>query len=150
MANIEMLKKMLIFDEGKKKKAYKDSEGIWTIGVGRNIEDPGLSDQEIDFLLENDIQRRLVHPQMQDLLKDIDDTRQSVLIDMSFMGIRKLMGFKNMIAAIKDGDFNEAAKEMLSSSKYPGEPSLWSTQVGPRATRLAYMMKTGKIHEDYN
>ena len=40
--------------------AYKCPSGYWTVGVGRNI-DPnggiGLSDEEIDFLLEGDIAR---------------------------------------------------------------------------------------------
>ena len=149
MANIELLKKMLELDEGKRNKVYQDTEGIWTIGIGRNLEDPGLSDQEVYYLLENDIQRRLVDARMQDVIKDLDPVRACVIIDMSFMGISKLMGFVNMIAALKAKDFAEAEWQMMNSSKNKGKPSKWSTQVGPRAPRLAYMMKTGTIHKDY-
>lgn len=141
MANIELLKRMLVRDEGKKNTVYEDTEGIKTIGVGRNLEDPGLSDQEVMILLDNDIQKRLVDARMQSLIKDLDPIRQNVLINMAFMGIHKLMGFKNMIAAIKRGDYDTAAKEMIASK--------WASQVKSRSTRLAYMMKTGKIHEDY-
>lgn len=150
MANIELLKRMLVLDEGKGNKAYKDTEGIWTIGVGRNLEDPGLSDQECYYLLDNDIQRRLVDARIHSIIEDLDPVRQCVIIDMSFMGIRKLMGFVNMIAALKIKDFDEAEWQMLNSSKNPGKPSKWSMQVGPRASRLAFMMRTGKIHKDYN
>ena len=41
--------------EGVEKTVYNDSEGIPTIGVGRNLRDRGLSDDEIDYLLSNDI-----------------------------------------------------------------------------------------------
>jgi lysozyme len=141
MPSIDLLKKMLILDEGKKNRAYKDTEGIWTIGVGRNIEDPGLSDQEVYYLLDNDIQKRLVDGRIEDIVKDLDPVRSCVIVNMSFMGITKLMGFKNMIAAIKDQDFDRAAREMLNSK--------WAGQVKSRSIRLAYMMKTGTIHEDY-
>ncbi|KKM68064.1 hypothetical protein LCGC14_1464610 [marine sediment metagenome] len=149
MANIDLLKKMLVLDEGKRNTVYPDSQGIMTIGIGRNLEDPGLSDQECYYLLDNDIQRRLVDSRIQSIIKDLDPVRACVIIDMSFMGISKLMGFVHMRGALSIKDFDEAEWQMLNSSKNKGEPSLWARQVGPRATRLAYMMKTGTIHEDY-
>ena len=150
MADITLLKKMLELDEGKRNTVYPDSQGIMTIGIGRNLEDPGLSDQEVNYLFENDIQKRLVDGRIQDVIKDLDPVRACVIIDMSFMGVTKLMGFVNMIAALKRKDFDEAEWQMLNSSKNEGEPSKWSVQVGPRAPRLAYMMRTGTIHKDYN
>ena len=52
---IEMLKR----HEGVRSKVYMCSAGYETIGVGRNIADSGLglSDDEIDYLLNNDIER---------------------------------------------------------------------------------------------
>jgi lysozyme len=45
--------------EGRRKKAYKDTKGIWTIGVGHTgpevKEGLTISDAEIDRLLEEDI-----------------------------------------------------------------------------------------------
>jgi lysozyme len=45
--------------EGRRKKAYKDTKGIWTIGVGHTgpevVEGLTISDAEIDRLLEEDI-----------------------------------------------------------------------------------------------
>ena len=45
----------LRFHEGVKNHVYKDHLGIETIGVGRNLVDRGLTDEEVDFLLSNDI-----------------------------------------------------------------------------------------------
>ena len=52
---VEMIKR----HEGVKSKVYLCSAGYETIGVGRNISESGLglSDDEIDYLLQNDIQR---------------------------------------------------------------------------------------------
>ena len=141
MADITLLKKMLEFDEGRSNTVYPDSQGIWTIGVGRNLEDPGLSDQEVEMLLDNDIQKRLIDGHIENVIKDLDPVRACVIIDMAFMGISKLMGFKKMLAALAIQDYDTAASEMLDSK--------WAVQVKSRSTRLAYMMKTGTIHEDY-
>ena len=51
------LEKLLIKHEGYQKKAYEDSVGVVSIGVGRNLDDLGLSDEEIMYLLNNDIIR---------------------------------------------------------------------------------------------
>lgn len=53
--NIEQLKKELIRDEGFRSKPYKCTAGKLTIGVGRNIEDNGITEDEAMYLLENDI-----------------------------------------------------------------------------------------------
>ena len=51
--------------EGVKHFAYRDSEGILTIGCGRNISSSpinkgiGVSDDEIDYMLQNDIERTI-------------------------------------------------------------------------------------------
>lgn len=142
MANIELLKKMLILDEGKSNTVYLDTKGIPTIGIGRNLRDPGLSDQECYYLLDNDITKRLLDSRIENIVKNLDPVRSCVIVDMSFMGISKLMDFKKMLAALAIEDYDTAAREMLDSK--------WAGQVKDRSTRLAYMMKTGTIHEDYN
>ena len=56
---LKKLKEMLEAHEGKKSHAYQDVGGKWHIGIGRNI-DPsglGLADDEIEYLLDNDIVR---------------------------------------------------------------------------------------------
>lgn len=131
------LQLQLIQHEGKKSKIYKDSLGIETIGVGRNLRDKGLSEDEILYLLKNDINECLTD--LRDFLPyfdDLDDTRQRVLLDMRFnLGPTRFRGFKNMLKAVKDSRFTDAAKAMLDSK--------WSKQVKSRAKRLARMLETG-------
>ncbi len=135
--NVNKLIKELRRDEGVRNTVYKDSLGIETIGVGRNLVDRGLSDTEIDLLLENDI--ILAERDARDLIKvfdELSDARQRVVVNMSFnLGKPRLSGFKRMIAAINDHDYHQAAIEMLSSR--------WAKQVGIRADRLADMMLVG-------
>jgi lysozyme len=100
--------------------------------------DVGLSDDEIDYLLMNDLKRVEI-----DLDKhlpwwsQLDTVRQRVLIDMCFnLGIKGLLGFKNTLAYVKAGQYKQAKTNMLKSK--------WASQVGKRAQRLAAMMETGK------
>ena len=59
-----------------------------------------------------------------------------MLADMCFnLGINRLLGFKNTLAAIKAGDYEAAADGMLAS--------MWAKQVGKRAHRLIKMMREG-------
>ena len=127
----------LIKEEGMCLKPYRCSKGKLTIGVGRNLDDKGLSNEEALFLLQNDIQEAITSlkkefPFFQSLSMD----RQIVLIDMCFnLGINRLKGFKKMIKAIEEKDYSLASKEMLSS--------LWAKQVGARSKDLAHLMETG-------
>lgn len=135
--NRELLVYELSRDEDVRTKPYKDSVGKLTIGVGRNLDDKGLSKAEINILLNNDI-----NDSEADLdrtfpwWRQLNDNRQRVLLNMCFnLGIKRLAGFKNMLKDVQNGLFDRAAVEMLDS--------LWARQVGGRAVRLAKMMKNG-------
>lgn len=136
METVKRLKDMLIRHEGLKLKPYLCTAGKLTIGVGRNIQDRGITYQEAMMLLENDI--RLIKAQLSqhEWFFSLDLIRKEVIIDMAFMGVAKLLGFKKMIAAIEKGDYREAAFEMLDSD--------WANQVGDRAAELALMMESGE------
>jgi lysozyme len=124
-------------DEGVRKTVYRDSLGIPTIGVGRNLESPGLSDSEIQLLLVNDVSTR--GEELSEALSwysELDQVRQEILINMGFMGIAKLLQFHNMLTLMQAKKWDEAAEAMLDSK--------WATQVGARATRLAQQMRTGE------
>ena len=135
------LKSQLLREEGAESCAYQDSLGFWTIGVGRLIDarkGGGLSNDEIDFLLENDIKTKtrevlLALPWMPRL----SEPRQAVLIGMAFqMGIGGLLKFKRALGSIEDGQYAEAAVEMLESK--------WGNQTPERAYRMAKQMETGE------
>ena len=135
--NLTALKEELIRDEGLRLKPYRDTVGKLTIGVGRNLDDVGITKDEAMHLLECDIRR--VKADLDLALswwRGLDDVRQRALVNMAFnLGITRLMGFKNTLAAIRAGNYVDAAKGMLDSK--------WATQVGERATRLAAMMVEG-------
>ena len=124
--------------EGVKDTLYKCTSDKWTIGVGRNLEDVGLSEEEIDFLLLNDIIRT------KDLMdnympwhKDLDEVRQEALINFVFnVGIGTAMKFKNGMSSLEEGDYPSAAAHMLDSA--------WAKQVGDRAIEITQMIETGE------
>ena len=123
--------------EGVEHKPYTDTVGKLTIGVGRNLDDRGLSDHEIDFLLQNDIQ--LVEEELDQWWphwRSLNQTRQLVVADMMFnMGRPRLSQFKMFLAALQAANYEMASTEMLDSK--------WAGQVKGRATTLADMMSTG-------
>jgi len=132
-----VLAKQLELHEGRRAHPYRDTVGKLTIGVGRNLDDKGLSEEEIDVLLDNDITEA-----WQELTRSLswfpslDDVRQHVLLDMAVnLGVAGLLQFKKMLAACERRDFDGAAAEMLDSK--------WATQVGDRAKTLDRMMRTG-------
>ena len=131
----EQLKK----HEGLKLKPYTDTVGKLTLGIGRNLEDKGITEQEALFMLNNDVDyfySKLC--QRVNWMKTLDDARQNVLVNMAFnLGIAGLMSFKKMLLACEHGNFKIAATEMLNST--------WAEQVGYRANELAEQMRTGQI-----
>jgi len=126
--------------EGLELQPYKDTVGKITIGIGRNLDDKGISKKEAYYLCENDIKEVTKQLQKYEWFTQLKDVRKRVLIDMAFnLGIAGLLSFKNMIQCLKDKEFVAAANEMINSK--------WHQQVKTRAFRLEKMMRTGK---DYN
>lgn len=126
-------------DEGTVPHAYQDSLGYWTIGVGRLIDarkGGGLSPDEIDYLLNNDIEEKTAYVLTAfPWASKLSEPRLAVLINMAFqMGIHGLLQFKRMLGSVEDGQYGEAAVEMLDSK--------WAKQTPARAMRLAVQMET--------
>jgi len=131
------LRDLLIKHEGLRLKPYTDSVGKLTIGVGRNLEDVGLTGLEATYLLANDIQRVCKEVECFDWINDLSVTRQDVVLSMVFnLGLSGFKKFKKLIEALRTGNYEEASRQMLDS--------LWAKQVGPRAIDLANMMKFDK------
>jgi lysozyme len=128
-------------EEGSKRHAYQDHLGWWTIGVGRLIDERkggGLSDDEIDHLLRNDI-ARLEREVLSALpwAAALNEPRQAVLIGMAFqMGVAGLLGFAQTLAAVRDERYAHAAGLMLQSQ--------WARQTPARARRMARQMESGE------
>ena len=133
---IEMLRK----HEGVETHAYVDTVGKVTIGVGRNIDKNlglGLSDDEIDYLLANDLQR--VEAELSQTFEwydDLNDARKDAMMDICFnLGLPRLMLFKKSLAAMSNRHYEIAAVELLDS--------LWARQVGQRAITISEIVRTG-------
>jgi len=134
---LDILKDELIRDEGLKLKPYRCTAGKLTIGVGRNLDDVGISASEASMLLEHDINRVITQLNLHlPWWANLTEARQRVLVNMTFnLGIVGLLKFKNTLALIQAGKYQDAAKAMLQSK--------WASQVGERARRLAKMMGEG-------
>jgi lysozyme len=139
----------LIRDEDERLRWYYCTAHKRSIGVGRNLDDVGISalgTRQLGINLASCIARGITQPQSRVLLgNDIDRTeqaldqrlpwwrkldgvRQRVLMNMCFnMGIVKLLGFRQALAAMQAAEFERAAEEMADSD--------WHNQVGDRAIR---------------
>ena len=130
----EQLKK----HEGLKLKPYTDTVGKLTLGVGRNLIDKGITEQEALFMLNNDVD--YFYGKLCSRINwfwAINDARQNVLVNMAFnLGIGGLLTFKKTLTLIGEAKYELAAKEMLNSK--------WARQVGYRAEELAEQMRTGE------
>ncbi len=129
--------------EGVKSHAYKCTANMITVGVGRNIDENGgigLSDDEINYLLENDIKRCKQELISLSWFIDLDSVRQDAIVNLCFnLGLTRLMGFKNAMAAMAEGDYERAADEFYDSR--------WAKQVKSRADEVCEMIRTGRYPE---
>jgi lysozyme len=125
----------LRIDEGKRPKPYLDTAGFTTIGIGRNLSDHGLSEDEIEYLFGNDLRTAYWECANQiPCFVALDDDRQGVLLNMMFnMGWPRLSKFVLFLQALEAGDWAMAADQMINSS--------WYGQVGARAVRLVTRMR---------
>lgn len=132
--SIEMLKR----HEGCKLLPYQCTAGKATIGYGRNIEDTGISIEEAEFMLANDVERCIIDlSEKTDYFGTLCEQRQAVLVNMLFnLGWGRFNRFRKVIKAVRDGDYLRASVEMMDS--------LWADQVGDRAKELALIMRNGE------
>jgi lysozyme len=128
--------------EGYKRFPYLCTSGALTVGCGRNLRDKGISEREAEMLLLNDLAEAT-----QEVLrnipfaKDLSRNRLNVLVMLTFnIGIGGALGFRKMLMALKNGDYDKAADELLASK--------WSKQVKGRADELALIMRTDKFPTD--
>ena len=124
--------------EGRRAFPYEDSVGKLTIGVGRNLDDRGLSTDEIDLLLSNDQLIAYKEATKLTFFENLDVVRQMVVVDMIFnMGFPRFIGFVKTINALSVGNYKLAAVEMQDSK--------WYRQTGRRAKALIIAMHSGEL-----
>lgn len=145
------LKERLMVHEGIELKPYLDccgkpwrectcapeKKGKLTIGVGRNLDDVGISQDEAMHLLSNDIAKAREDADTFYWFGNLDQPRQDVIVEMVFnLGLVTFREFKEMIKATANGNYHLASAEMMSSH--------WASQVGMRAVTLAKIMLSGE------
>ena len=125
--------------EGLRLTAYQDTLGNWTVGFGHTPAFSGqtITEAEAESLLIQDLSAA-----QSSLLSSLpwcfslSVPRYCVLWNMTFnMGIGHLLEFRLMLAAVRNANYSEAARQMMNS--------LWAEQVKERATELAEQMETG-------
>jgi lysozyme len=153
-SNLKLLRDELIRDEGMRLKSYRDSVGLWTIGVGHLLGSERrmlrITPAEADALLAADIEeaekiaRALVPEMLYWMYGDpggpgssgpSDPVRARALINMAFNLGPRLAGFKIFLAALRAHEWLAASEAMMLSK--------WARQVGKRAERLRDMILTG-------
>ena len=131
---IEQLK----IHEGFRSNVYTCSGGKKTVGYGRNLQDIGISEEEAEMLLKNDIyeatnQLLNAFP----FMATFSDVRISAMINFTFnVGIGTVRKFSNTIEYLKNKDWDAAADEMMDSK--------WAEQVGDRAIQITEQIRTGR------
>lgn len=154
------LYQMLRHDEGEKLELYKDSEGFWTIGIGRLItKNPSYQEalgvlssytgdmtgritqvQSEKFLTEDILRatRSIERSVLNKTYNQLNDARRMALVNMVFqLGLSGVLGFKKMIHHLQLGNWSAVAAEALDSK--------WARQTPNRARRVATVIKTGSL-----
>lgn len=142
-------------DEAFDPEPYKDTLGIWSLGIGRNLEANPLTGTEWKQLLDaGEILLTLNHQGARRLLKTgaqdtytqcavtfkwwggLDEVRRDTIANLCFnIGLTRLVAFRKMLDAMNVRDYERAAAEL--------QDSRWFTQVGKRGPRLVNQLRTG-------
>jgi lysozyme len=149
---MEAIEDRLEREEGKRRMPYLDccgkswrvcvcaKKGTLTIGIGRNLDDVGISENEIEYLLQNDLGR--VRAELDQALpwwRSLDMIRQQVMVDLGFnlgvltpVGKAKLLTFTTTLELIRTGQYAAAAARLRTLP--------WHGQVGRRAIEIEAML----------
>ena len=139
---IDQIKEDLKRHEGVMYEVYLDTEGLPTAGIGHLLEGnpdfkvgDAVTEEQVDAWFEEDCAEAV--EDCEAIFTDFEalpETVQRVIVNMAFnLGRTRLGKFKNMIAAIEEGDYNRAADEMMDSR--------WYVQVKTRGVELVEMMR---------
>lgn len=148
-----LLRQELHGDEGIVLKVYDDATGRPigpgthvvgnpSIGVGRNLSGRGVSAQESETLLTNDLGdcERELAPTMP-WVATLSPGRQTAIYSLYFnLGLGNPARFEakwpKFLQQMQTGEWEAAASNLETSQP-------WATQVGPRAHRLAELVRYG-------
>ena len=126
---IESLKQ----EEGFDGMPYEDTRGYLTIGYGTKLP---LTEEEAEMLLKHRLEEKILElSEKEPFFLDLPQTAQEVIANMAYqLGVSGVLKFKKMWAALKEGNYQKAADEMLNSK--------WAKQTPNRAKELAEIMRS--------
>ncbi|HAL41656.1 MAG TPA: hypothetical protein DCP57_04355 [Gammaproteobacteria bacterium] len=133
----ELLERVKRF-EGYRRHAYRCSLGHLTIGYGTMIEEGGHGVPAFiaELLLRDYLQTIETRLKAHDWFGELSTPRQYCILEMAYqMGVEGVLGFENMIEALKRGDWIQAEAEALDS--------LWAKQTPARARDVAERLRLG-------
>ncbi len=112
-----------------------------TVGYGRALDTHGITREEAEYLLGNDLEvTEIALTQEYPWFQGLNEARRAAVTDMAVnVGMAGFALFKNMIAALAAGDFDGAAKEV--------ESSLWARQLPSRSEEVAEALRSGILGE---
>ena len=141
----EIIKEDLIKHEGFKDEIYLDTEGLATFGIGHLVTEDDMeygwpvgtpvTPERIDNVFEEDFEIAVTDAKALFLNLDSQPEQvQRVVVNMAFnLGRSRLGKFKKMITAVNEGNYQEAANQMVDSR--------WYNQVGNRSVELENWMR---------
>lgn len=167
---MQKLFKLLKKNEGKRLHPYYCTSDKITIGYGRNLADVGISDDEANFFLKNDVKRCIDelknNKRFNKIFNQLSETRKIVFIDLIFnLGLNSFSKFKNFLHFCMKKEFNKASLELIFKNpvniNHPDEINLfncdfndlnvygltlYAKQVKGRAFRNAWIIKNDSMN----
>jgi lysozyme len=148
VSGMDDVKAMIKQHEGVRTEAYKDTKGLWTIGVGHLIGDGSdaaleksgykgrsLTPKEVDDLFDEDFAHHVKIAEKTPGWNLANNTGKAAMIDLAFNMGAWWQKFKNTAKSLANGDFAGAADGLTNSA--------WFTQVGKRARTVVAMIQNG-------
>ena len=135
------VKSMVMRHEGVRNKPYKDSLGLWTVGVGHLIGDGKslppewnrtLSDDEVNQLFEQDFAKHVKIAEKTPGYEKANEAGKGAFIDLAFNMGQWWPKWPSTAKALDTGDFHSVAKGLQDSK--------WYQQVGNRAREIVALV----------
>lgn len=138
-------------NEGVRNKLYKDSKGLWTIGIGHLVKPEEmilfkgktLSDKQVEDLFKKDVEQKmsLIRKHFGSTFNSFPEAVKIAVLDGYFRG--DLSGSPNARNLLKAGKFSLAAKEYLNNKEYR-QAVLTGSGVASRMQRNAELFKSAE------
>tara|TARA_B110000305_G_C18920275_1_gene394812 strand:+ start:71 stop:511 length:441 start_codon:yes stop_codon:yes gene_type:complete len=121
--NIVRLRKSVSSHEGIRYEAYKDTKGLWTTAIGhlirhdeKHLITKKLTNADVDVIFTTDLNVAIDDARKFITESDINEEAFEVICELSFwLGLPKLLMFKNLREALRQKDYDTAANELLDS-----------------------------------